>query len=114
MKQLRERVISLTAMYRALKHVQQPDGTWDWFLLNEIEECEVALTSIKTKIAAVVGDNSALQPVEWFHAVFIIADVLLEVNGSEGRSGAEWISTASPDRSGASAIFIQEMKATYH
>lgn len=81
MKQLRERVMSLTAMYRALKHVQQPDGTWDWFLLREIYECEETLASIKTKIAAVVGDNRALQPVEWSNAVFIIAEK--EILGEE-------------------------------
>ncbi|MNG23399.1 hypothetical protein D3C84_1079980 [compost metagenome] len=115
LKQLRERIMSLTAMYRALCHTQQPDGTWDWFLLNEIQECEGALTSLKTKIVAVVGDNSALQPVEWFHAVFIIADVPLEVNGDAAeRREVEWISTDSLGRSGVNGTVIQRMKGTFH
>ena len=70
--ELRNRVIALITMYRALLHTQLPDGAWDWFLLREINELEQTIAAIKTKIVVRVDDNAARDPREWIHAVFII------------------------------------------
>ncbi|OPA77448.1 hypothetical protein BVG16_13395 [Paenibacillus selenitireducens] len=36
--ELVNRLFELIVFYRQLSAVQNPDGTWDWFLWNEIQE----------------------------------------------------------------------------
>lgn len=50
-KAARERIEELKLMYRRLRHVMEPNGTWDWFLIREINELELALTFEKRKTA---------------------------------------------------------------
>lgn len=69
---LRQRVMSLTLMYRSLRHTQEDNGTWSWFLLREIEEIEESIADLKTKIVATMDDKAAHQPLNWFNAVLII------------------------------------------
>lgn len=39
----RLRIVELTLMYRRLLHFMEPDGSWDWLILSEIEELEQLL-----------------------------------------------------------------------
>lgn len=45
----RTRLCELRNMYMELSKTQQPDGTWDWFLGNEMRELAVAIISEKEK-----------------------------------------------------------------
>ena len=39
-KSARERVETLKSMYRRLSHVQEKDGSWDWWIKREIGKLE--------------------------------------------------------------------------
>jgi len=47
MREARDRIEALRMMYRRMLHTRTPDGTWDWFIRNEIEEIEAELAEIK-------------------------------------------------------------------
>lgn len=39
-KAARQRIEELKLIYRQLKHTQEQDGTWDWWIMAEIDELE--------------------------------------------------------------------------
>lgn len=39
-REARERVETLRSMYRRLSHMQEKDGSWDWWIEKEVGELE--------------------------------------------------------------------------
>ncbi|MFB9326972.1 hypothetical protein ACFFSY_13675 [Paenibacillus aurantiacus] len=53
----RQRIDDLVMMRRRLMHTQQPNGTWDWFLEQEIAAIEAEMAEAKSKMTAWRGDH---------------------------------------------------------
>jgi len=53
----RNRIEEMKQLYRRLNHKQKPDGSWDWWLRNEIEEAELEIADCITKMTAGQGDH---------------------------------------------------------
>jgi len=53
----RIRIEETKSIYRRLMHVQVPDGTWDWWLRNEIAEAEEEISASIAKMTAGQGDH---------------------------------------------------------
>jgi len=56
-KSVRKRIAELKLMYRRLKHTQEDDGTWSWWIMAAIDELERFLHEEKKKMIARHGDQ---------------------------------------------------------
>ncbi|WP_144940171.1 hypothetical protein [Paenibacillus sp. 32O-W] len=56
-KEVRERIEELKLLYRRLLHCQEPDGSWDWWIRNEILLLESEILEEQKKMTAVSGSG---------------------------------------------------------
>ncbi|QSF42702.1 hypothetical protein [Paenibacillus tianjinensis] len=59
----RTRLCELRNIHQELSKTQQPDGTWDWFLVNEMRELSMAIINEKEK-ARLAGRTGLSTPLK--------------------------------------------------
>ncbi|MEY9095376.1 hypothetical protein [Paenibacillus sp. RC84] len=66
MSEARRRIEELRMLYRRMLHFQKPDGVWDCYIIEEIEELEKELTAEKQNMTAGQGDHVETRTNVWF------------------------------------------------
>lgn len=66
MSEARRRIEELRMLYRRMQHFQEPDGVWDRYIIQEIEELEKELIAAKQNMTAGQGDHVVIRTNVWF------------------------------------------------
>lgn len=56
-KAARARIEQLRHLYRRMLHIQEQDGTWDWWIRKEIQQLESEIAAAQIKMTAGQGDH---------------------------------------------------------